>query len=133
MDNKEIYEVQPDRNLVIKGGWRVESFQSEDQNKEIYKKLFSELPRYNIITYDGDGEEVGRSDGCVGNRSLEYWFKYHVSRIRKLAILTENLVMARHNSGCYRGKPEYIEQYEEEVARIEILAQWINKIKNNEL
>jgi hypothetical protein len=129
-----MYVIQPDRSISIKGGWIVVSHQSEKQKYDGWNtKLIKELPTYDIVAYDKDGEEVGESLGCIGNRALEFWFKYHVDRVRRLAILHEDLEMAKHNRYCYSNKDQYLVEYEEEVARIEILAQWIKKIRNNEL
>jgi hypothetical protein len=125
----DMYKLQPDRDITIKGGWTLISKPSEVQDGGC--KIMT-LPTYDITAYGRNGEVVGQSKGCLGNKALEFWWEYHLKRLRKLVILTEDLEMAEHNARCY-AKPGYEEECAEETARIEILGEWIKKIRNNEI
>jgi hypothetical protein len=130
----KMYVTQPDRDITIKGGWKVVAVAVEDMHSKITRDIFGYgLPKYNITAYDPTGDEVGKSTGCLGNSALEFWWKHHVDRVRRLAILTEDLAMAQHNARCYYSKPEYQNEYNDELARVEILNEWIDKIKSDKL
>ena len=125
---KEMYQIQPDKDIIIKGGWRITSHITNEEM--IRNKKLPALPTYDIITYDQYGDEVSESRECIGNKSLKFWWDYRMKVVRRLAILTEDLEMAQHNARCYHNKPEYENEYNEEMERVELLNTWIIEIRN---
>jgi hypothetical protein len=83
--------------------------------------------------YDRYGDEALRISRCIGNKSLEYWWKYNEMKACRLAILTDDYEMARYNTICYDGKEQYTKEYETEHKKMEILEAWIKQIKSGKL